>query len=170
MDLGYAALVDSAELAEKDSLMLLYSVVCLAIGMLIPFQVSMNSRAGILAGSVPAANSVFWLVGLVTSAVVSAGSLLRPGGISLSAVPPQLWSAGALASALTIAMSLIIPKVGVGKMTFLMMVGQIVTSAIMSDQGLFGTPRDGLTSRKLIGIVAMFIGLALYTLPSFEER
>jgi bacterial/archaeal transporter family-2 protein len=150
--------------------MLVYVAFCLALGVAIPVHVSINSRAGVLAGSAPLANAVFWGVGCATSLAMSAGQLAKGGFAGAAAVPVPLWLAGAIGAAISLSISMIIPKIGVGNATFLMLVGQMVASAALSHLGLIGSPRDPMTARKALGLAVMCAGLALFVFPPERSR
>jgi len=136
--------------------------VSLVLGFMIPVHVSMNSRAGILAGSPPAANVVFWILGLCTALAFGARDLARGGLSGLRAVPLPLWSAGALGALISLSISMIIPKIGVGNATFLMLLGQMIASTALSAAGVLGSPREAVGPQKIIGLAVMAAGAALY--------
>lgn len=139
----------------------LYLIVGLGIGFLIPLHVSMNSRAGALGGSPAIANVAFWIVGLATSLAIAAGELSRGGLSRFGAVPAPLWLAGGIGAGISLAISVLIPKLGVANASFLMILGQMVASALMSDRGFLG-PRDPISPQKLAGLAVMAAGLALF--------
>ncbi len=142
--------------------MLIPIALSLAIGLLIPVHLSMNSRAGALAGSAPLANTVFWIVGLSVSLAVSLRGILRDGLGTLPAVPWPLWLAGGIGTLISLGISVIIPRIGVANVTFLTIMGQMIASAILSMMGVLGSPKEALSPQKLLGIAVMAAGVALF--------
>lgn len=142
----------------------------LIIGIVIPIHTAMNSRAGVITGNAPLANIFFWVSGLIAALLISAFS----GGINkvffpgLKTVPFPLWFAGSLGAFIALGASLVYPKIGVANATFIMIIGQMLSSLIISDKGLLGLPRDPVTVQKISGLVLMTAGLALFVFSRKE--
>lgn len=51
------------------------------------------------------------------------------------------------------------PRIGLGNAIFLVLVGQLISAAIIDHYGWFGTARSPITERRFIGLALMVVGI-----------
>ena len=71
--------------------------------------------------------------------------------------------AGLISGFVILGTAFLIPRIGAGPFFVLVVAGQIVMGAIMSHFGIFGSPVDPATLKKLAGIVLVIGGAYLVT-------
>lgn len=82
--------------------------------------------------------------------------------IATNQVPWYLWFVGGLFSVLGITIYFyVIPKIGISKMIALGLCGQLIFSLIAGKYGWLNLPVEPITTKKLLGSIAMLIGILL---------
>ncbi len=85
-----------------------------------------------------------------------------PSFDQLKVIPHHLWFAGALFSVVGITLYYYtIPKLGIATMISIGLFGQIVFSILAGHYGWFGLPTEPIAYKKVIGVVAMTLGILL---------
>lgn len=127
-------------------------------GAIIAIYLPMNSMIARHVGSPLAASIIFFLGALVTSIVIFAffGDIqsLR----NISGLPPYLWITGLAGAMMVLLTTLLIPKMGARRMFLLLLSGQVIMAIIVSHFGLFESPKDPVTLRKIVGASVLVIG------------
>lgn len=91
-----------------------------------------------------------------------------PKAVDIQAVPTFLWFSGGALSALGIGLFYyLIPKMGVATMMSYALSGQIIIASIASHMGWFNLPVKSFDGLKVIGLIALIIGLVLL---NWEQR
>jgi transporter family-2 protein len=145
--------------------MKLYILTLLALtgGVFLAIQAGFNSQLGnILKQPVLAVISssissvVFGIIFLFFFEKVSVQSLVT------TQVPWYLWFIGGLFSVIGIYIYFYtIPKIGISKMIALGLCGQLIFSLIAGKYGWLNLPVEPITTKRLLGTVAMLIGIIL---------
>jgi transporter family-2 protein len=145
--------------------MKLYILTLLALtgGVLLAIQAGFNSQLGnILKQPVLAVISssissvIFGIIFLFIFEKVSVQSLVT------TQVPWYLWFIGGLFSVIGIYIYFYtIPKIGISKMIALGLCGQLIFSLIAGKYGWLNLPVEPITTKRLLGTVAMLIGIIL---------
>ena len=132
----------------------------LIAGLGIPLMVAMNSSLGAKLASPNAAVVILFFVGLCTSIVVF---LVTKSKISteLSDFSPILYFGGAIVVIYIAVVTWIAPKFGVGSTIFFVLLGQLLSAAIIDHYGIFGASRYTIDYQRVLGIVVMAIGIFL---------
>ena len=78
--------------------------------------------------------------------------------------PLWKWLGGILGMAGVFTTIFLAPKLGVTNMLFFIIVGQIITAAIIDNLGLFGMNIRPFETQQLIGLIIVFAGLGVYFL------
>ena len=138
-----------------------YAATMLAAGIGIPVLAALNAALGQRIGAPFAAGMIAFAVAFaVTLAVVvlsgQSGALRR-----LGTAPPHLFAAGALIAFYLLSITWIAPRFGVGNAVFFVLLGQIVSAAVIDQFGLFGARAAALDGRRLLGIALMAVGIWL---------
>lgn len=85
-----------------------------------------------------------------------------PSFDQLRMIPHHLWFVGALFSVVGITLYYYtIPKLGIATMISIGLFGQIVFSLLAGHYGWFGLPTEPIAYKKIIGVVAMTLGILL---------
>jgi len=145
--------------------MKLYILTLLALtgGVFLAIQAGFNSQLGnILKQPVLAVISssissvIFGIIFLFIFEKVSVQSLVT------TQVPWYLWFIGGLFSVIGIYIYFYtIPKIGISKMIALGLCGQLIFSLIAGKYGWLNLPVEPITTKRLLGTVAMLIGIIL---------
>ena len=137
-----------------------HALVMLAAGIGIPVLAALNARLGANVGAPAAAAVVLFAVALATAAgawlLTGAGAMGRMAG-----QPPHLFAAGALIAFYVLSITWIAPRFGVGNAVFFVLMGQMVSAAIIDTFGLFGARAVPLSGVRMGGLALMAAGLAL---------
>ncbi|SFI93647.1 DMT family transporter [Jannaschia pohangensis] len=136
------------------------ALIMLAAGIGIPILAALNARLGANIGAPAAAAVVLFTVALVTAgaalAVTGPAALTRVAG-----QPWHLFLAGVLIAFYVLSVTFIAPSFGVGNAVFFVLMGQMISAALIDQFGLFGARVVPLSPMRALGLVAMVGGLAL---------
>ncbi|MFC7703875.1 DMT family transporter [Plastorhodobacter daqingensis] len=138
-----------------------HALIMLGAGIGIPLLAALNAQLGGRIGSPPAAAVVLFLVALATAFVV----MLATGGPGplghVQAQPKRLLLAGVLVAFYVLSITWIAPRFGVGNAVFVVLLGQMLSAAVIDHFGLFGAIPRPVGAMRLGGIGLMAAGLLL---------
>ncbi len=144
----------------------LLSVLGLAGGVFLAVQAGFNSQLGnilkqpILAVIASSISSVVF--GCLILLLISKESIQN---ITTTHVPWYLWFIGGLFSVVGIAIYFYnIPKIGISKMIALGLCGQLIFSLIAGKYGWLNLPVEPITTKRVIGTMAMLTGIILFNI------
>jgi transporter family-2 protein len=139
----------------------LFIILALLSGVVIAIYLPMNSMISRIIGSPIAATIIFFLGALFSSIIVFIifGDLKSIRNIIQ--VPPYLLVTGIAGALMVLLTVVLIPKIGARKMFLLLLSGQVIMAMIVSHFGLFESPRDPISIRKIIGAGAIIIGAVI---------
>ena len=137
-----------------------YAFIMLVAGIGIPMLAAMNAALGRIVGSPAAAATVLFTVALFSALIVAL--ITGPHGWSkfLSA-PRHLFLAGALIAFYVLTITYIAPHFGVGNAVFFVLLGQLISAAVIDHFGLFGAQVSPLGLTRASGIGLMAVGVWL---------
>lgn len=142
--------------------MILFLLLALAAGVLLPVQAGLNAQLRVALGSPIAAAFISFLVG--TAALGIATLVLRvsfPVGRAWAATHPVQWSGGMIGAVYVLAAVVLAPKLGAGTLVAAVVAGQMVTSLLLDQYGLIGFPIHPLSPLRLLGAVLVIAGVVL---------
>lgn len=137
-----------------------HALIMLAAGVGIPVLAALNARLGANIGGPAAAATVLFAVAFA----VAGATMLATGPGALARVagqPPQLFLAGVLVAFYVLSITWIAPVFGVGNAVLCVLLGQIVSAAVIDHFGLFGARMVPLSGLRIIGLATMAAGLAM---------
>ena len=140
--------------------MYIYALIMLIAGICVPILAVLNAGLGKELGSAPAACVILSLVALVTSAVI----LLATGPqaiLNTFSSSKHLFFGGVLFIVYILSITFIAPKFGLGNAIFFILLGQILSAAIIDHFGLFGAISQSLSYQRITGIFIMVLGIWL---------
>jgi len=135
-----------------------YTAIMLAAGIGIPVLAALNAALGAWIGSPAAAATVLFLVAMIASAGVTVG-LGGAGFSAMATAPKHLFLAGLLVAFYVLSITFIAPKIGVGNAVFFVLLGQLISAALIDHFGLFGANLSPLNMTRAAGISVMALGV-----------
>ena len=145
-----------------SSQLLLILPLAMGIGIAMAFQTAINSQLREYLYSPLQAALFSFLVGTIVLAIlVFFQQVEKPNLSTLLNIPWYLWIGGCL-GVYAISMSLFAaPKLGLLTLSGLIIFGQILTSMIFDQFGLFGVEKTPINWQRFLGGVVIFIGVLL---------
>ncbi|NKX46230.1 DMT family transporter [Roseicyclus persicicus] len=136
------------------------AMVMLLAGVGIPILAALNARLGANIGSPAAAALVLFVVAFCATGV----AVLATGTgafAALAAQPRHLFLGGLFVAFYVLSVTYVAPSFGVGNAVFFVLLGQLVSAALIDHFGLFGARVAEVSPLRLAGIVVMAAGVAL---------
>lgn len=132
----------------------------LAAGIGIPVLAALNAPLGARIGSPAAAATCLFLVAL--PAAVAVTGLTGPKPLAaLPGQPKHLFLAGLFVAFYVLSITYVAPHFGVGNAVFFVLLGQLLSAAIIDHFGMFGARISPVTPMRAMGIAVMAIGVLL---------
>lgn len=126
----------------------------------IPLMAALNSGLGARLGSpIPAAFVLFLLATTITAGLML--TIPMPARSVISAVPIQYFLGSIFVAFYVLAMTWIAPKLGIGNAIFIVLIGQLIASAVIDHYGLLNVPRSTVSLPRLTGIALVILGVYL---------
>ncbi|HEV7342100.1 MAG TPA: DMT family transporter [Sphingopyxis sp.] len=138
-----------------------FAIIMLLTGIGIPILAALNGGLGGRLGSPMAASMIlFGLAFLIaTTGALATGSV---GQIRFSSdIPFHFYFGGLFVAFYVISVTFIAPKFGVGNAIFFVLVGQLISAAVIDHYALFGSMRFPVDAKRLAGIALMVAGVWL---------
>lgn len=137
-----------------------YALTMLAAGIGIPILAALNAGLGSRIGSPVAAAAILFTVAMSVTLVVLAIKGL-PALSAILTAPRHLFLAGVLVAFYILSITFIAPKFGVGNAVFCVLLGQLISAALIDHFGLFGARISPLSLPRAGGIALMAAGVFL---------
>ena len=135
-----------------------YALIMLVAGIGIPMLAALNAALGTRLGSPVAAAAILFCVALITSLVVLMFGQPK-AVIGVLSAPKHLLLAGCLIAFYVLTITWIAPKFGVGNAVFFVLLGQLISAAMIDHFGLFGAQVSPLSLTRAGGIALMAAGV-----------
>ena len=140
----------------------LYSLT-IFLGVILTVHLAMNGRVGSVLNNARVGNALFWTIGAVTAIAIGLSGWQAGALSGIRQVNPLLLTAGAMGATLVFAIAWIIPQIGAGPMTLMLLAGQILSAMMLSHFGWLGSPVQPLTAINIVGALVMLGGIFLAT-------
>lgn len=137
-----------------------YALVMLLAGIGIPILAALNAQLGVRLGSPVAAAVVLFCVALGASLLVLAATGIEALA-RLPEAPRYLFLAGLLVAFYILSITFVAPRFGVGNAVFFVLLGQLVSAALIDHFGLFGARISPVSLTRAGGIAVMALGVWL---------
>lgn len=135
-----------------------YALIMLVAGMGIPVLAALNAALGQFLGSPSAAAAILFLVAFVIG--LTAMLITGPAPVLLAgSAPKHLFLGGCLVAFYVLSITYIAPHFGVGNAVFFVLVGQLISAAIIDHFGLFGAHSTPLSLTRGAGLGLMALGV-----------
>jgi len=137
-----------------------YAAVMLLAGVGIPLMAALNAQLGVRLGAPVAAAACLFSIALLCSlallAIQGPSALLK-----LPQAPKHLFLGGVLVAFYVLSVTFIAPRFGVGNAVFFVLLGQLISAALIDHFGLFGARVSPVSAQRLGGITLMAAGVFL---------
>ena len=142
--------------------MILYLLLAIAAGVILPVQAGVNAQLRTALGSPVAAALISFLVG--TAGLATAALLLRmplPLARAWEQTTPWQWTGGLIGAVYVLAAVVLAPKLGAGTLVAAVVAGQMVTSLLLDHYGLIGFSAHSLSLVRVLGAALVIAGVIL---------
>lgn len=129
-------------------------------GMGIPLMAALNADLGTRLQSALAAVAVLCSVALTVTLMIIA-LRPRPNWQALASVPPASFAAGGLFVLYIASITWAAPRIGLGQAVLIVLVGQLISSALIDHFGLWNALPSPISSRRALGILLILAGAIL---------
>lgn len=138
----------------------IYAAIMFVAGIGIPLLAALNGGLGRHMESPVGAAAILFGVALAATLLLLAFSGLASLG-KVAGAPRHLLLGGLFVVFYIVSVTAIAPRFGVGNAVFFVLLGQLVSAAIIDHFGLFGAPPAPITLERVGGIALMAAGVAL---------
>lgn len=136
----------------------IYALTMLAAGIGIPLLAALNAALGVRIGSPAAAAMVLFCVALLATTAVTL--VTGPRALSgVAAAPRHLLLGGLLVAFYVLSITYIAPHFGIGNAVFFVLLGQLISAALIDHFGFFGARVSPLSLTRATGIAVMALGV-----------
>ncbi len=135
-----------------------YALIMLAAGIGIPILAALNAALGVRIGSPVAAGAILFVIALGATVLVLVFTGPAPL-VQAQFAPKHLFLAGLLVAFYVLSITYVAPHFGVGNAVFFVLLGQLISAALIDHFGLFGAQISPLTLTRSIGIGLMGLGV-----------
>ncbi len=139
-----------------------YFFLAVVMGAAVSIYIPMASQTSKIMGSPILGNVPFFAVAFASSIVIAVSSGYRPVDLErIRNVPLWLLLSGAVSAVMIIGASFLVPRIGAGAFFILLVTGQIVLGAFISQFGLFDVPQQPISLTRVVGILCVIVGAVL---------
>lgn len=136
----------------------IYALTMLAAGIGIPLLAALNAALGVRIGSPAAAAMVLFCVALLATTAVTL--VTGPRALSgVAAAPRHLLLGGLLVAFYVLSITYIAPHFGIGNAVFFVLLGQLISAALIDHFGFFGARVSPLSLTRATGSAVMALGV-----------
>ena len=144
-----------------------YFFLAVAMGAAVSIYIPMASQSSAIMGSPVLGNVPFFAVGFFSSIVIALIGGFRPGDIvRVAEVPAWLLLSGAVSAVMIIGATFLVPRIGAGVFFILLVTGQILLGAIISQFGWLNVPHQPITPTKAFGMIVVVLGAVIVSMSS----
>ena len=142
------------------NLNLIYILLALLAGCMIPFQSAMNAGLGkSLQSPYYSALTVFITAFIGIGIYILATRQLIPELAQFTNAPKWSYLGGILGGIYILMIVLLAPKLGMGNVTVMVLLGQVVAAIIIDHFGLLGATVHLINWKRLVGVCLMIAGI-----------
>ena len=135
-----------------------YAGIMLVAGMGIPLLAALNAALGQHLGSPASAAMSLFVVALISATAVALATGLGPVLLVASA-PRHLLLGGVLVAFYVLSITYIAPHFGIGNAIFFVLIGQLISAAVIDHFGLFGAQVSPISLTRAAGLSLMAVGV-----------
>lgn len=140
----------------------LYILLAISAGIMIPFQSATNTQLGkTLQSPYFAALTVFIVAVIGLLIYIGTSRFSLPSSKQFLDTPWWSYAGGILGGTYVLLIVICAPKLGIGNLTILVLLGQIIAAIMIDHFGLLNTTPHTLNWQRTIGLTLMIIGVYL---------
>lgn len=137
-----------------------YALIMLLSGLGIPIMAALNGDLGAKLQNPTLATTILFVVSSLISVVYLAISGNWPKSIPNNA-PAYLYSGGVFVIFYVLSVTSIAPKFGIGNAISFVLLGQLISMALIDHYQLFGMPHNPINTTRFLGLILMVAGVFL---------
>ncbi|WP_298678148.1 DMT family transporter [uncultured Lentibacter sp.] len=138
-----------------------YALIMLIAGIGIPVLAALNASLGTRLATPFAAGAILFSVALCAALVMLVATGSTAALAKAPAQPKHLFLAGLLVAFYVLSITWVAPRFGVGNAVFFVLIGQLISAALIDHFGLFGARISPLSLTRASGIALMASGVWL---------
>lgn len=141
---------------------MIYIVAIFFVGTLLPIQSGVNSKLAKSIANPLTASLISVAVGFIVLGVYVLAT--KQFYLDLSAIgnqPKWVWIGGIIGVLYVCCLTVIVPKLGSSFSFSILIIGQLITAAVIDHYGWFGFAISPFSIKKFIGIICIAIGILL---------
>ncbi len=137
-------------------------ILAISAGAMIPFQSAMNTALGRnLQSPYFSALSVFIIAAIGVTLYIMLTRQAVPAAMKFSTAPVWSYLGGLLGGAYILLIVLLAPKLGIGNVTVLVLMGQVLAAMVIDQFGLLHTAVHPINWQRAAGVVLLCAGVFL---------
>jgi transporter family-2 protein len=133
------------------------------LGVVLTVHLAMNGMVGAVLNNPRVGNALFWCIGAIGAVAIGMTGWQSGALGGLRQVNPILLTAGLMGASLVFGIAWLIPQIGAGPFTMMLLCGQIVSGMLISHFGWLGSPVQPIAPINLVGALLLFGGAVLAT-------
>ena len=141
---------------------IIFIALALLAGAMIPFQSAMNAQLGkSLQSPYYSSLTVFIVAAIGISLYIIASRFTIPSTTQFTTAPKWSYLGGVLGGTYILLIVIAAPKLGIGNVTVMVLLGQVLAAIIIDQFGLLGAVKNILNWQRLIGVALLISGVYL---------
>lgn len=140
---------------------IMLSALMLAAGIGIPIMAAWNAGLGARLANPMAAVVILCLVALALSVILLFSLGMPRPQLETRTIPLIYFGAGVLFVLYIASITYAAPRIGLANAVFFVLLGQLLSAALIDHFGLWEAVRSPITDKRIIGLILMGIGLFL---------
>lgn len=137
-----------------------YALVMLLAGIGIPLLAALNAALGTHIGSPASAAAILFSVALIATSLIAL--MTGPAAVAeVLSAPKHVFLAGFLVAFYVLSITYIAPHFGIGNAVLFVLLGQMISAAVIDQFGLFGARVSPLSLTRALGLAFMGFGIWL---------
>ncbi|MCB1400162.1 MAG: DMT family transporter [Rhodobacteraceae bacterium] len=138
-----------------------YAAIMLLAGIGIPVLAALNARLGVRIGSPAAAATILFAVAFAGAAATMVATRGQGALLAAPEQPKHLFLAGLLVAFYVLSITWVAPRFGLGNAIMCVLLGQLISAAVIDQFGLMGAMVRVLTPMRASGLALMALGVVL---------
>ena len=141
---------------------LFFIMLSLLAGAMIPFQSAMNAQLGKSLQSPYFSALVVFIVAVIGLALyIFASGCSSPSVAQFAAAPKWSYLGGLFGGTYILLIVICAPKLGIGNVTVMILLGQIIAALIIDQFGMLNSVKHAVNWQRLIGVALLLTGVYL---------
>lgn len=140
---------------------LIWIILALLSGAVLPIQAGLNARLGTAAQSPVYASAISFVVGTIALILYIAITRQTISLTGIREIPFYIWLGGLLGAFYVTAIVLLFPKLGPGLTFGLVVAGQMIVSVVLDHYNILVAQQTSINYMKVLGIILVVVGVVI---------